>query len=202
MRVHVNPASPFARKVRIVARESKTLERLQEVETAVSPVAPNSDLANANPLIKIPALILDDGTVLYDSRVICEYLDSLGSAALFPASGPERWNALRLQALCDGILDAAVLTRYETAVRPQELQWLNWIAGQRKKIEGGIAALEREQSGWGERFGIGQITAACACGYLDFRFPQINWRTEYPGLAKWFERASARSSVRETAPRA
>jgi glutathione S-transferase len=202
MRVHVNPASPFARKVRIVARESKTLERLQEVETAVSPVAPNSDLANANPLIKIPALILDDGTVLYDSRVICEYLDSLGSAGLFPASGPERWNALRLQALCDGILDAAVLTRYETAVRPQELQWLNWIAGQRKKIEGGIAALEREQSGWGERFGIGQITAACACGYLDFRFPQINWRTEYPGLAKWFERASARSSVRETAPRA
>jgi glutathione S-transferase len=202
MRVHVNPASPFARKVRIVARESKTLERLQEVETAVSPVAPNSDLANANPLIKIPALILDDGTVLYDSRVICEYLDSLGSAALFPASGPERWNALRLQALCDGILDAAVLTRYETAVRPQELQWLDWIAGQRKKIEGGIAALEREQSGWGERFGIGQITAACACGYLDFRFPQINWRTEYPGLAKWFERASARSSVRETAPRA
>jgi glutathione S-transferase len=175
---------------------------LQEVETAVSPVAPNSDLANANPLIKIPALILDDGTVLYDSRVICEYLDSLGSAALFPASGPERWNALRLQALCDGILDAAVLTRYETAVRPQELQWLDWIAGQRKKIEGGIAALEREQSGWGERFGIGQITAACACGYLDFRFPQINWRTEYPGLAKWFERASARSSVRETAPRA
>jgi glutathione S-transferase len=202
MRVHVNPASPFARKVRIVARESKTLERLQEVETAVSPVAPNSDLANANPLIKIPALILDDGTVLYDSRVICEYLDSLGSAALFPASGPERWNALRLQALCDGILDAAVLTRYETAVRPQELQWLDWIAGQRKKIEGGIAALEREQSGWGERFGIGQITAACACGYLDFRFPQINWRTEYPGLAKWFERVSARSSVRETAPRA
>jgi glutathione S-transferase len=200
MRVHVNPASPFARKVRIVARESKTLERLQEVETAVSPVAPNSDLANANPLIKIPALILDDGTVLYDSRVICEYLDSLGSAALFPASGPERWNALRLQALCDGILDAAVLTRYETAVRPQELQWLDWIAGQRKKIEGGIAALEREQSGWGERFGIGQITAACACGYLDFRFPQINWRTEYPGLAKWFERACARSSVRETAP--
>ena len=202
MRVHVNPASPFARKVRIVARESKTLERLQEVETAVSPVAPNSDLAAANPLVKIPALILDDGTALYDSRVICEYLDSLGSAALFPASGPERWNALRLQALCDGILDAAVLTRYETAVRPQELQWLDWIAGQRKKIEGGIAALEREQSGWGERFGIGQIAAACACGYLDFRFPQINWRTEYPGLAKWFERASARSSVRETAPRA
>ena len=77
MRMHVNPASPFARKARIVARESKTLERLQEIETAVSPVAPNSDLAAANPLIKIPALILDDGTTLYDSRVICEYLDSL-----------------------------------------------------------------------------------------------------------------------------
>lgn len=200
MRVRINPASPFARKVRIFARENGTIGRLQEIETAVSPVTPNSDLAGANPLVKIPALVLDDGTTLYDSRVICEYLDSLGSLQLFPAPGAERWNALRLQALCDGILDAAVLTRYETAVRPQALQWAQWIDGQRRKIDGGLAALEREQPGWGERFGIAQIGCACVCGYLDFRFPQIEWRLRHPGLARWFERVSARASVRETMP--
>jgi len=202
MRLRVNPASPFARKARIVARESGTLARLQEIETAVSPVTANADLAAANPLVKIPALMLDDGRTLYDSRVICEYLDSLGSAQLFPASGAERWDALRLQALCDGILDAAVLSRYEMAVRPQALQWSDWIAGQRRKIDGGLAALAAEQPGWGERFGIGQISAACVCGYLDFRFPQIDWRAAHPGLKIWFERVSTRNSVRETMPKA
>jgi glutathione S-transferase len=176
------------------------MSRLEEIETAVSPVTPNPDLAGANPLLKIPALILDDGTTLYDSRVIAEYLDSLAGARLCPASGTERWNELRLQALCDGILDAAVLTRYETAVRPQPQQWQEWIAGQRRKIDGGVAALEREHAGWGERFRIGQIGAACVLGYLDFRFPQIDWRSAHPGLKGWFQRVSERTSVRETMP--
>lgn len=200
MRVRVNAASPFARKVRVVARETGLIGKLQEIETAVSPVAPNKDLASANPLIKIPALELDDGTTLYDSRVICEYLDSLAGGRLFPASGSERWQALRLQALCDGILDAAVLTRYETVVRPEALRWPDWIAGQRAKIEGGLAVLERNQAGFGDRFAIGQIGAACVLGYLDFRFPDIAWRKSHAGLARWFEQISARASVRETMP--
>jgi glutathione S-transferase len=202
MRMHVNPASPFARKVRIVARESGVLSRLQEVDTAVSPVTPNADLGGANPLVKIPALVLDDGSTLYDSRVIAEYLDALGTARLFPAAGPERWQALRLQALCDGILDAAVLTRYETAVRPQVLQWDDWIAGQRRKIDGGLQALEREHGAWNDRFGIGQIGAACVLGYLDFRFPNIDWRASSPGLKGWFARVGERSSIRDTMPKA
>jgi glutathione S-transferase len=200
MRMHVNPASPFARKVRIVAREAGLAQPPEELDMAVSPVTPNADLAGANPLVKIPALVLDDGSTLYDSRVIAEYLDSLGSGRLFPASGAERWNALRLQALCDGILDAAVLTRYETAVRPQPLRWSDWIAGQRRKIDGGLTALEREHGAWSERFGIGQIGAACVLGYLDFRFPDIDWRASHPGLKAWFARVSERSSLRATMP--
>lgn len=203
MRVHVNAASPFARKVRIVLRERNLTGQVEEIETAVSPVAPNADLARSNPLGKIPALILDDGTALFDSRVVCEYLDTLGTAPrLFAASGTERWNALRLQALCDGILDAAVITRYETAVRPEALRWKDWIAGQRAKIDGGLDEVERSQGGWGAAFGIGQIGAACVLGYLDFRFPDIAWRAGHPGLKSWFERIGERPSVRETAPKA
>lgn len=200
MRMYINPASPFARKVRIVAREADLTQRVEEIETAVSPVSPNPDLAAANPLVKIPALVLDDGATLYDSRVIAEYLDAQAGSGLFPAAGAERWNELCLQALCDGILDAAVITRYEMAVRPQNLQWEDWIAGQRRKIEGGLAALERSHAGWGERFRIGQIGAACVLGYLDFRFPQIDWRAAHPALKSWFQRVSERSSVRETMP--
>jgi glutathione S-transferase len=152
--------------------------------------------------MKIPALILDDGTTLYDSRVICEYLDSLGTGPhLFPAVGMERWNALRLQSLCDGVLDAAVITRYENAVRPEALRWGEWIAGQRAKIDGGVEALEREQPGWGQSFGIGQIGAACVFGYLDFRYPHIDWRARNPRLKSWFEEVSKRPSVRDTTPR-
>ncbi len=200
MRMHINPASPFARKVRIVAREAGLAPRPEEIETAVSPVAPNADLAGANPLMKIPALTLDDGSTLYDSRVIAEYLDALGGARLFPSSGAQRWAALRLQALCDGILDAAVLTRYECAVRPQPLRWDDWIAGQRRKIDGALAAMAREHGAWGDQFGIGQIAAACALGYLDFRFPDIDWRAAHPGLKTWFARVSERSSMCDTMP--
>ncbi len=203
MRARINPASPFARKVRIVVRERALTGRIEEIETSVSPVASNSDLARANPLMKIPALVLDDGTTLYDSRVICEYLDSLGNAPrLFPTAGTERWNALRLQSLCDGILDAAVITRYEIAVRPEALRWKDWIAGQRAKIDGGVDALEREQPAWGQAFGIGQVGAACVLGYLDFRFADIDWRASHPRLKVWFEEASKRPSVRDTTPKA
>lgn len=166
MQIRVNAASPFARKVRIVVRETG----------------------------------LADGTALYDSRVICEYLDTLAGTTLFPRSGPERWRAVCQQALCDGILDAAVMTRYEVAVRPEPLRWSKWIDGQRSKIEGGLAALAKAQPQFGADFDIGQIGAACVLGYLDFRFPEMDWRSRYPGLTTWFEGASKRASVRDTFP--
>lgn len=200
MRLWYNRLSPFARKVRIVARETGLAERIEEIEITVSPVNVNSELAAQNPLVKIPSLQTDAGTVLYDSAVICEFLDAFGiGTRLFP-SDQTRWDALRLQALGDGMLEAAVLRRYELAVRPQEYRWDAWLQGQLAKIRNGLDALEREVKGWNARFGIGQITAACVLGYLDFRFPEEAWRQSRPQLAAWYERASQRPSVAATAP--
>ena len=201
MRLWFNPASPFARKVRVVARETGLAGRIEEINTIVNPVKPNAELARENPLVKIPALATPDLGTLYDSAVICEYLDSLQrEPSLFPKAGPERWRALRLQALGDGILEAAVLMRYENAVRPQALQWSDWTAGQLAKTRSGLNALERECAGWNDRFAIGQITAACVLGYLDFRFPQEAWRGSCPALARWYEKIAQRASVKETVP--
>lgn len=201
MRLWFNLASPFARKVRIVARETRLAGDIEESSIPVSPVKPHAELARENPLVKIPVLATPDLGTLYDSDVICEYLDSLHRGTrLLPNAGPERWRALRLQALADGILEAAVLIRYETAWRPQALQWSDWTAGQLAKVRGGLAALEAECDRWDSRFGIGQITAACVLGYLDFRFPQEAWRDACPALARWYEGISQRPSVMETIP--
>ncbi len=200
MRLWHNPASPFARKVRIVARETGQLAQIEEIAIMVSPVSPNIDLAAQNPLVKIPALQTDDGKVLFDSTVICEYLDSLhGGAHVFP-SDASRWDALRLQSLCDGILDAAVLIRYETAVRPEEYRWENWMKGQFTKIRNGLDALNAEVPSWGQRFDIGQIAAACVLGYLDFRYADENWREPRPQLEKWYDGVKQRRSFAETNP--
>lgn len=200
MKLWFNPASPFARKVRVVARELGLEGSIEEISIAVSPVKPHADLARENPLVKIPALSTEEGT-LYDSAVICEYLDSLNSGEpLFPRSGAARWRALRLQALTDGILEAAVLMRYEKAVRPQPLQWSDWIGGQNGKVRGGLDALAQECPGWGDRFGIGQLTAGCVLGYLDFRFPEEGWRKSHPVLEKWYAVVSQRPSMKATVP--
>jgi len=201
MRLWFNPASPFARKVRVVVRETGLTGRIEELNTVVSPIKPNAELARENPLVKIPALATPDLGTLYDSAVICEYLDSLHHGTpLFPDRGPERWRALRLQALGDGMLEASVLMRYEGAVRPEPLQWGDWTAGQLAKVRGGLDALEQECPGWGERFAIGQIAAACVLGYLDFRFPREAWRESRPTLARWYEEVAQRSSMKATVP--
>jgi glutathione S-transferase len=203
MKLYINKASPFARKARILAREAGIADRIEEVETIVSPVAANEKLARDNPLVKIPALVTDGGETLYDSRVICEYLDTLhAKQKLFPATGPQRLAAMRRQALTDGILDAAVLCRYETAVRPEALRWKDWIEGQKRKIFGGLDALDSDVESWRDDFNIGQIGSACVCGYLDFRFADWNWRSGHPKLAAWYERISRRPSVAATTPSA
>ena len=201
MKLYANKASPFARKVRVLVREIGLTGRVEEIETIVSPIAANETLARDNPLVKIPALVTDSGETLFDSRVICEYLDTLHTGRkLFPASGPQRFTALRRQSLTDGILDAAVLCRYETAVRPEPLRWKDWIEGQKRKIFGGLAVLEAEAGAWGDEFAIGQVGAACVLGYLDFRFAAWDWRGSHPQLRGWFERISARPSVAATKP--
>jgi glutathione S-transferase len=201
MELWFNPGSPFARKVRILLREKMLLSQVNEISTTVSPVAVNEDLARRNPLVKIPMLVLDDGETLYDSRVICEYLDNLhGSSKSLPELGPLRYAALRRQALADGICDAAVLCRYEQAVRPEPLRWTAWIDGQMEKIHGSLDMLEAESSGWTDDFDVGQMATVAALGYLDFRFDSLAWRPTHPRLDEWSRLMAKRSSVAETNP--
>jgi glutathione S-transferase len=199
MKLRYSPASPYVRKVMIVAYEGGLADRIEKVTTSVVPVKANDELKAENPLVKVPALTTDDGETLYDSPVICEYLDSLHKATkMFPSAGPARWTALRRQALGDGILDAAILTRYETGVRPKELQWGEWVDGQMRKVRGALDALEHENLNG--PFDIGTLTIACALGYLDFRFSHEDWRKTRPKLAAWFAEISRRPSMKATEP--
>ena len=138
---------------------------------------------------------------LFDSPVICEYLDSQHRGRkLLPRKGRERWAALRLQAMADGLLDAAILTRYEGALRPEDKRWPDWIKGQTKKIEGVLAQLEAEADSLKGKPTIGTISVACALGYLDFRFAASDWRSKHPKLAKWFNSFSKTPSIKATVP--
>ena len=200
MKLRYSPASPYVRKVMVLALETGLAGKLEKIPTTVSPTKPSQDVAKDNPLIKVPALVLDDGQTLFDSPVICEYLDSLhGGAKLFPASGPARWTALRRQALGDGILDAAILTRYE-GIRPDGFKWPDWIEGQMTKVRTALAELEREADKLGGTVDIGTITIGCALGYLDFRFASEDWRAKHPKLAAWYASFAARPSMKETVP--
>ena len=197
MKLRYSPASPYVRKCLALAHEAGLAGRIDIVPTATAD--PASGLAKENALGKIPSLTAKDGRVFFDSPVICEYLDSLHKATkMFPAAGPARWKALRRQALGDGILDAAILTRYETGVRPKELQWGDWVDGQMRKVRGALDALEHENLN--EPFDIGTLTIACALGYLDFRFPQEEWRKTRPKLAAWYAEIANRPSMKATMP--
>jgi glutathione S-transferase len=203
MKLRYAAASPFVRKVMVVALETGLSERIERLATTVSPVKPNEDVARENPLVKVPSLTTDDGFVLYDSPVICEYLDELHDGAkLFPPSGSARWTALKQQALADGLLEAAILVRYEN-LRPEEMRWKDWTESQMRRVRGALAALEIEIEA-GNLAGpltIGPITVGCALGYLDFRFANEAWRLRHRLLAAWFEEFSKRKSMQLTVPR-
>lgn len=202
MKLYSNPASPYVRKVLVVADELGLRDRIETEALKLSPVNPVSALNKSNPIGKIPTLVLDDGTALFDSRVICEYLDSIGGAKpLFPAEGVPRWTALRRQAAGDGILDAAVITRYETFLRPQALRWSEWIENQKQKLRRATDELEHEVAGFGDSVDIGTITIACALAYLDFRYADEQWRNGRPALAKWYEEFATRPSMQATIPK-
>ncbi len=201
MKLRHSPTSPYVRKVSVTAIELGLGARIERVPTDTQDR--DSGLAEHNPLGKVPALILDDGAVLYDSPVICEYLDSLHDGPrIFPAAGPERWTALRQQALGDGILDAAILRMIETARRPEPLRWPVWIKHQAAKIRRAVDRFEAEAEALEGPPTIGRIAAGCALGYLDFRAPELDWRAGRPRLTAWYETFAQRPSMQETVPTA
>jgi glutathione S-transferase len=188
--------SPFVRKVMVQAIETGLAPRIEQIPT--QPNDPASGLSSENPLGKVPSLTLDDGTHLYDSPVICEYLDSLhGGARMFPPAGVPRWTALRRQALADGMMDASVLRRGES-LRPANEQSPTAMAAQSAKVRAGLDALEAEAGNLGGGIDIGLIAIGCALGYLDFRFAGEDWRKDHPKLARWFEAFSNRPSMAST----
>ncbi len=197
MRLHWSPRSPFVRKVMVLAHETGLVGRIETIRTVVAMNAPNQPLLADNPLAKIPTLILDDGTRLYDSGVICEYLDGLHAGPkLFPTDAT-RWGALRQQALGTGWLDLLVLWRN---AREQPVPPKAWIDGFVLKNDATLAALEAEAPALaGGPMTIGHIAIGCALAYLDFRYADMGWRNGRPALAAWFAGFAARPSMVATA---
>ena len=200
MKIFYSAASPFVRKCLVAALELGLSDRIERIPAAAHPIERDRTIVAHNPLGKVPTLITDDGTVLFDSRVICEYLNDLGDGSLLPREGPERWRVLVEQSLADGICDAAVLARYETAMRPEALRWTDWTAGQLEKVASGLAEFEARAVAFGDRVDLGTIAVGCALGYLDFRFASLGWRDAHPNAAAWFEWFGGRDSMVATRP--
>ena len=199
MKLHWSPRSPFVRKVMIVAHERGLADRITCVRTIAATAKPHAELMKDNPLSKIPTLVLDDGAVLYDSPVICEYLDGLdGAPKLFPRSGKARMTALRRQALGDGFLEMMVLLRDE---RMRETPSNRHIASTAVRKAAILDSLEREAEALTRTpFGIGHIAIGCALSYLDFRFSDEDWRQGHLHIANWHAAFAARPSVHATLP--
>ena len=188
--ITLSHGSPFVRKVRIAATVKGLDDRIEFIDPQKD-AARAQALRAANPLDKIPAARLDDGTVIFDSHVISEYLDTLSpSPRLFPAIGVERFKALTLAALADGIMEAAVLVIYEGRYRPPEKHHPEWVDRQQAKADAGLAYLESNVPAWTGHINYGDITLACALGFIDNRQgPQ--WRKRCPALAAWFGKFAA-----------
>ena len=202
MKLLSSPLSPYGRKVKI-ALGMKGLSDKVEIATIDTNPGDNVELNGTNPLGKIPALIVDGKTAIFDSNVICEYLDSLAPLpVLFPKSGPERWKTLVLGSLADGILDAALLLVYEKRFRPEEKWHPGWQQRQQAKIDRALDQLEKAPPTWGQSPDYGHLTLACALGYLDFRH-EGRWRTGHSGLVAWLDEfAEAVPAFEATRPKA
>lgn len=200
MRLHWSPRSPFVRKVMIVCHEAGLIDRLSLVRTVVAMKAVNKELLSDNPLSKLPTLVLDNGTPLYNSVVICEYLDALHQGQrLFPTEPKAKWTALRRHALGDGLLDLLILWRNE---REREHPAEVFLEAFRTKFDATLDNLEQDAEGLAETpFGIGHVAIGCGLSYIDFRFPDLDWRRDRPRISEWHASFSERPSVRATEAR-
>ena len=198
-----NTLSPFVRKVMVLLHETGQQDRVALQDCVLTPVSPDTALNADNPLGKIPALRLADGSVIHDSRVILEYLDQqhVGNP-LIPREGAARWRRLTLASLADGIMDASVMVRYELVLRAPEKHWDEWLDAQREKIRRALAYLESDaMAELTSHFDVAAISVACALGYIDLRHPDLDWRSANPQLANWYFDVSQRPSMVATLPK-
>ena len=201
MRLYHSPTSPFVRKVTVALKELGLSYQVELVPASGNPLDPGSVPLGRNPIGKVPVLERADGPALYDSRVICRYLDELAGGRLYPAK-PRLWETLTLEATADGILDAAVLMVYENRLRPDGARSPAWVEGQWQKI---ARALEAVEGRWIAHLAgpldMGQIAMGCALGYLDFRHSARDWRAGHPALAAWEARFAERPAMQESKPK-
>lgn len=196
MKLHWSPKSPYVRKVMVCAHELGLLPRLELVRSVAAMLKPNPAIMADNPLSKIPTLVREDGSTLFDSVVICEYLNELGGGALFPQQGEAKWQALRWHALGDGLLDALILWRNE---RERELPLQPLLDAFELKTRASLELLDAEAQALAQTpLSIGSIAIGCALGYLDYRFGSFGWREQAPRLAAWYAMLSQRPSFQAT----
>jgi glutathione S-transferase len=193
--------SPYVRKVRVVLAEKKLDYHFEQENVWI----PETTIQKLNPLGKVPVLVMEDGYVMQDSRVIVEYLDTLTPVCkLLPPNGRERVDIKCWESLADGVLDAGVLVRLERTLRPAAQQSDEWVARQLQKVELGLASMSErlDVHAWcaGNHYSLADVAVGCCLGWLTFRFPDIDWRGAHPNLGKLFDKLSERHSFKDTVP--
>lgn len=200
LRLYTSPTTPFGRKVMVLILEAGLADQVEIAQATGTPLDSSKMPLSQNPLGKIPALERGDGPAIYDSRVICRYLDDRAGAGLYPPA-PRLWETLTLEATADGMIEAAILMLYEGRLRPEEKRFDGWVEGQWAKIARALDTLEgRWMSHLNGPLDMGQIAIGVALSYLDFRFDARGWRTGRPELARWHEAFAARESMTATVP--
>lgn len=200
MKLYHSQTSPYVRKVMVLLHETDQLQDVALETVAGTPISPAAPFLSKAPLTKVPALERPDGPTLFDSRVICGFLDARAGGRLYP-EGARRWDVLTLEALADGILDAALLMTYEDRLRPNDKQWEDWVEAQWVKVDRACAALnQRWMAHLSGPLDMGQVAVACALGYLDLRHDARGWRQGNDALATWYAEFSTRPSMDATRP--
>lgn len=198
MKIFFSPFSPYVRKCLVSAYELGIHNEIELLSSNAHPVHRDMEISEHNPLGKVPTFFAKNGQALFDSRVICEYLNEVTQGDLFPSLPSERWTNLTLQSLADGILDAALLARYEDVARPEDKKWQDWADANLAKIASALHYLEQQKLPLSQAATIGNISLGCALWYLDLRFSSYDWRTNYPLVANWFATFSKRESMQKT----
>ena len=194
MKLYGGNGSPFVRKVAVTAIELGVDDRIERLPSNCSGTSINSIAVTENPVRKMPALVLDDRESLFDSRMIMRYLNDLAGGSLYP---PGDWAMVRRESVAEGMIEAALLIRYEISVRPEELRWQGWIDGQTQKVNQTLDAMEAHAAALNRVDGAA-IGTGCALGYLDHRLPDWGWREGRPALADWFAEFAERNSMQQT----